>query len=145
MNLEITWFSEYVDNRYRLVFIWFCINLAPQLLLSIVSLSLAVKKDFWRVVSRYPPLLLCPVFTVFTFGPRQAAVCGGRWAWEKSLVLSKRMTMVNIVLTLLTNLAVFGFSIEIHGNHLLYINPTPHLDDNSFSTILLSIAPLHMK
>ena len=127
------------DNSYRMALIWLCINLAPQLLFSIVSLSVTIRKDFWRVVSRYPPLLLCPVFTIFTFGSRQAACCGGRG--ERSLVLSKKMTMINIALTLLTNLAVFGLSEGIHDSHLIQFDPnndSTNWDDTNYIPVYIS-------
>jgi len=92
-------------DRYLVTLAWCAIVLLPQFILSLASLAISLKKDFWSVICTFPALVLCPVFSNFTFGRQQ-----------NGIAISKRLTIVNIMLTLLTNTAVLGLSLGLFGD-----------------------------
>ena len=57
--------------RFRIVIVWMIINMLPQALFALWNLVAAVGtnfEDIRKVLFTYPQFILCPSFSVYTFG-----------------------------------------------------------------------------
>jgi len=72
-------------------------NCLPQLILSFVALTMSVGfKGFVKIFTTYPATLILPVFTPFTFGPKNSTLpC----ASSKTLRLHYGFTVLNLVIS----------------------------------------------
>ena len=73
--------TDFEDFRFRMVIIWLIINMLPQFLYALWNLIAVVGtkfKDIRRIIFNYPQLLLCPTFSVYTFG----AIHTNHWCYR---------------------------------------------------------------
>ena len=57
--------------RFRIAIVWMIINMLPQALFALWNLVAAVGtnfEDIRKVLFTYPQFILCPSFSVYTFG-----------------------------------------------------------------------------
>ena len=86
------------------VVIWICINFLPQFILAAVSIILASGglKNAWKVITKFPAMIIIPMFTFWTFGPVMSNFsCKGiNYKTEADRIkISFWLTWINILLT----------------------------------------------
>ena len=71
-SCTVIWMKPYLLFQGMMGFyIWICINILPQFILSIATIILSSGglKNAWRVITKFPALIMIPICTFWTFGP----------------------------------------------------------------------------
>ena len=101
-----------------------CLMFLPPFLLGLFSVVDFRSKNSLKILYRQPSLLLLPTFTCFTFIRVSSGCCGQA---DKRVMFSKKMTGVNMVLTLIPTISVS------------YILSTPLMYTYVFGSLLVVI------
>lgn len=93
-----------------------------QLLMPLILLAITIgcNKRLVKTIVTYPALLLLPIYTFFSFGPRSLRKCWGQRQEEykqNQIMLSKKWTMVNVVLTVIQLIGtIYMYYLELAKN-----------------------------
>ena len=102
-----------------------------------LCLALGIKKATSTVIA-HPALVLTPVFSFWTFGPRKSGGCCAYKRAEPGICVSFRLTWFNTILTLF---GMFGV-VAIHDTFIIGTNPLPlSLLRWMFQILFLMFAP----
>ena len=79
--------------------IFFALNILPHVILSLTCVAMATgcSKKYFKIIFGYPALCLLPAFTYFVVGPRSVGC--QNVDQRKELIVSKKLTVLNIILT----------------------------------------------
>ena len=92
--------------------IFFSLNILPHIILAVICIAISTgnNKKLFRIIFDHPAIFLLPVFTYFVVGPRRIC-CDTQhpnYIKQKQLILSKKSTIFNIVLTTILYATVIG-------------------------------------
>ena len=92
--------------------IFFSLIILPHIILSVSSIGISTgcSKKLFKIIFDHPAVCLLPVFTYFVVGPRRIC-CDSQhpnYIQQKQLIISKRFTIFNILLTAILYGAVIG-------------------------------------
>ena len=92
--------------------IFFALNILPHIVLSLACVLLATgcNRNFFKIIFGYPAVCFLPAFTYFVVGPRKLT-CDKKnevFNQKTQLVVSKRLTILNMLLTNVLYCVVIG-------------------------------------
>ena len=96
------------------------VNILPHILCAIIwiSWSTGFNRKLYKLILDYPALVLLPVFTYYSVGPKKLPRCsqGKSRPIDSHIILSRKWTIVNLFMTVI----LYGCAISL----LLFVYPT---------------------
>ena len=112
-------FDSYVHKNHISILLSYGLLIIPNLMYSIISIttSTGMNNKLVKLVIRYPASLVLPLCTFFVIGPQKLSCCSQEHEVSHHLGLSKHLTILNIIFTLISYLIIVlvfvtNFSLE---------------------------------
>lgn len=112
--------------------------MAPQFIICTAILVWSLRGHFFSVVTSHFPLLLCPIFTCFSFGP----VNWRTNSFPKSITVSPLITTINVLITVAVNFVMERVESPSYENILDIFNNCTHCEVETIP-LLTSLTDLH--
>ena len=82
------------------VICWMLFYLVPQLILAILAITVAIPKQSFNLIKKYPVIILAPVLTFWTFGPVNSPYDTNIVIKSKKIGISFFYTWLNVFITI---------------------------------------------
>ena len=115
----------------------FIIFIVPNLIFAFVSIasSTGLNKKFFKIIFNYPAAWMLPIATYFVIGPLKISCCLKQKYLKNELGVSKKLSAINMTLTVLIYVAIIFY---FHSTLLLFLLKYSH---DIFVILLIPFVP----